>query len=92
MHAISLVVYFIIIYNIKKKIHYDFMTIKILDSANKRLKKKNTVLANKSYKQRTIEGNQYNHTFILHSKFVSNYKFICFNYVHLFYNKFVSIN
>ena len=88
MHAISLVVYFIIIYKIKKKIHYDFMTIKILESANK--KQKNIVLANKTYKQRTIESNQYSHTFILHNKFVLNYKLICFNDVHLFYNKFIS--
>ena len=61
-----------------------------VDSANK--KQRNTIFANRSYNQWTIEGNQYNHTFILHSKFVLNYKFICFNCVHLFYNKFVSIN
>ena len=53
------------------------LTIKILESANK--KQKNIVLANKTYKQRTIESNQYSHTFILHNKFVLNYKLICFN-------------
>ena len=45
----------------------------------------NPILTNRSYKQWTIEGNQYSHTFILHNKFGS----ICFNCVHLFYNKFV---
>ena len=49
-------------------------------------KQRNTIFANRSYKQWTIEGNQYGHTFILHNKFVT----ICFNCVHLFYNKFVS--
>ena len=48
IHTISLVVYFIIIYKIKKKIHYEFTTIKILDLANKR--QRNTILANISYK------------------------------------------
>ena len=82
IHTISLVVYFIIIYKIKKKIHYEFTTIKILDLANKR--QRNTILANISYKQWTIEGNQYSHTFIVHNKYVLNYKPICFNCVHLF--------
>ena len=49
-----------------------------IDLANKR--QRNTILANRSYKQWTIEGNQYSHTFILHNKFVS----ICFNCAHLF--------
>ena len=51
-----------------------------VDSANKR-----QIKNNRSYKQWTIDDNQYSHTFILHNKFVSIY----FNCVHLFYNKFV---
>ena len=62
----------------------NFWLSRYIDLANKR--QINTIFANRSYKQWTIEGYQYSHTFILHNKFVSIY----FNHAHLFYNKFVS--